>query len=111
MIYNSKIKKDPKGFVVESPYTHMLFYRTKMAYKIIKYKEYVTFNGKQVLVFYKKTGKIYQDWYYYSYFERNAGTPRVICNATLRSKDILLYKKFKKIALRYLKRHFPEDIL
>lgn len=111
MIYNSKIKKDPKGFIVESPYTHIFGFglNFKLACRIIKYKEFIGKNGPYFLIFYKHRGKIYQKRVYKS--SNYIGTPRYICNVIKDKHDMLVYTKYKNLALRYLKRYFPEDIL
>lgn len=94
------VKKDPKGFVIQSYDTHLI-YNGKI-YKIIKYKKF----RAKALVFYKRNGKIYQRLTYLLHY----GPVREIFNYTLRS-NILLYREINKTAVRYLRRYYPQDLI
>lgn len=93
-------KKDPKGFVIQSYNTHLIY--NGEIYKIIKYKKFRV----NALVFFKRNGKIYQRLSYKFHY----GSVREIFNYTLRN-NILLYREINKTALRYLRRYYPQDLI
>lgn len=94
------VKKDPKGFVIQSYKTHLL--HNGKIHKIIKYKKFRT----KSLVFYKRNGKIYQRLIYKLHY----GTVREIFNYSLRV-NILLYREINKTAKRYLRMFYPQDLI
>ena len=100
MMYLEIIKKDPKGFVIKSPRTHITL--NARIYKLIKYKEYF----QQVHIFYKENGKVYQRYISKYYFDERSGTPKEIFEFILNYKKILAYRYLRKLGERYLRRFY-----
>lgn len=96
--------KDPKGFIIKSQKTHILY--NGNIYKLIKFKKY--FNGSEVTYtcFFKINGKLFQR----TVREKFIGIPLEIFKYTL-NKRILAFSNINKIAIRYMNRYFPEMLL
>ena len=110
MIFSKIWKRDPKGFVIQSDITKM-FYFNKFV-KIIKFKVFVTTEGKEYLVFIKYKNKILQKTYSGNIFEKLSGDNLKICKYFLKeARPILAYKGTRKIAKRYLSKFYPEELL